>query len=97
MCIIWGAYKTIWIHCAARQTIYQISTIDRNTGHLLHLDFLRIVAIFLVVFNHTGTRGFLLFTVAQQSPLYGLYSFLSIADKMAVPIFLDDFRCATAQ
>lgn len=74
-----------------------LSNIDRNTGHLLHLDFLRIVAIFLVVFNHTGTRGFLLFTVAQQSPLYGLYSFLSIADKMAVPIFLDDFRCATAQ
>lgn len=64
-----------------------LSNIDRNTGHLLHLDFLRIVAIFLVVFNHTGTRGFLLFTVAQQSPLYGLYSFLSIADKMAVPIF----------
>lgn len=54
---------------------------------LLHLDFLRIISIFLVVFNHTNTKGYLLFTQAQQSPLYWGYLFFSVFDKVAVPLF----------
>jgi surface polysaccharide O-acyltransferase-like enzyme len=53
---------------------------------LLHLDALRVGAIFLVVFNHTGERGFTLWTVAE-GPLMPLYLFLSILCKIAVPLF----------
>lgn len=39
------------------------------------------------MFNHTGTGGFFLFSIATQSPLYWFYMFLSIACKVAVPVF----------
>lgn len=54
---------------------------------LLHIEFLRIIAIYLVLFNHTGTDGFFHFSVATESHFYWLYLFISIFDKIAVPIF----------
>lgn len=54
---------------------------------LLHLDMLRILAIFLVVFNHTGDRGFMLFAAQTQSVLYFPYMLCSIFCKIAVPLF----------
>ena len=53
----------------------------------IYLDFLRIIAIFMVLFNHTGTSGFVLFTVTQRSALYPFYLFNAILIKIAVPLF----------
>jgi surface polysaccharide O-acyltransferase-like enzyme len=53
----------------------------------LHLEILRGLAILLVVFNHTGTRGFLLFASTQNRYAYSVYLFMSIACKIAVPLF----------
>lgn len=59
----------------------------KNKRNMLHIEFLRAIAIYLVMFNHTKTRGFFLFSVEQDSLAYPFYLFLSIADKVAVPIF----------
>ena len=57
------------------------------TSRKLHLELLRGLAIVLVVYNHTGARGFLLFTAAHNPVAYAVYLFLSIACKIAVPLF----------
>ena len=63
-------------------------SVTRNIHkRLLHFDVLRILAIFLVVFNHTGERGYMLFTTETESLLYFLYMAFSIFCKIAVPIF----------
>lgn len=60
-----------------------------NVPRAVHLDILRLIAIFLVLFNHTWTRGFSLWTISHNSGvLYWLYMFLSITDKIGVPLFL---------
>lgn len=59
----------------------------------LHIDIIKIVAIFGVVFNHTGNYGFTLYTISTDSPFYWLYLFLSIICKAAVPLF---FMCSGA-
>ena len=55
--------------------------------NLVHLEAFRILAIYWVMFNHTGQNGFFLFSIAQKSPLYWFYLFMSIACKFAVPLF----------
>ena len=53
-----------------------------------YLDVLRNIAIFMVLFNHTGSKGFAIFTtVAPQSVSYWIYLFGAIFIKIAVPIF----------
>lgn len=60
-----------------------------NVSRTVHLDTLRLIAIFLVLFNHTWTRGFSLWTISRNSGvIYWFYMFLSIADKIGVPLFL---------
>ncbi len=56
-------------------------------GRLLHLDILRVLAIFLVIFNHTGDRGYMLFVSEADSFLYFPYMMASVFCKIAVPIF----------
>lgn len=41
----------------------------------------------MVLFNHTGTNGFVLFTISHGSTLYPLYLFNAIFIKIAVPLF----------
>lgn len=53
----------------------------------VHLDVLRIIAIFLVLFTHTNTKGYALFTISRSSSFFWLYLFISIFVKMAVPLF----------
>ena len=53
----------------------------------VYLELIRTLAVFLVIFNHTGTNGFFLFSVRQSSVLYPLYMFLSVACRTAVPLF----------
>ncbi len=33
----------------------------------IYIDFLKIIAVYMVLFNHTGTDGFVLFTIARTS------------------------------
>ncbi len=54
---------------------------------LLHLDILRIMAIFFVAFNHTGNRGYTYFSQNRESILYFLYMAFSVLCKIAVPVF----------
>jgi len=63
------------------------SVIQGQGKRLLHLDLLRLMAIVLVIFNHTGDRGYMLFLNQTESPLYGLYMMLSVFCKIAVPLF----------
>ncbi len=53
----------------------------------IYIDFLKIIAIFLVLFNHTNDNGFVLFTVKQNSPFFLVYLFIAIFTKIAVPLF----------
>lgn len=53
----------------------------------VYIDFLKIIAIYMVLFNHTKVDGFLFFTVARTSKLYALYMFHAVLIKVAVPLF----------
>lgn len=59
-----------------------------NKRSLVHIEFLRIICCYLVMFNHTDNNGFFLFSIAKESNLYWIYMFISIGCKVAVPIFL---------
>ena len=45
------------------------------------------LSILLVIFNHTGKFGYLIFTDFQDDPLHFLYFFFSVLCKIAVPLF----------
>ncbi len=53
----------------------------------VYLDGLRIIAIILVVFNHTGGNGYMYFAKEINSFFYPVYLFISLFDKIAVPLF----------
>ena len=56
---------------------------------IIYLDILRIIACYFVIFNHTGSQGFFLFSkLAPDDYFYWIYLFISIFDKVAVPTFL---------
>ncbi len=59
----------------------------KMSSRLLHMDILRIMAIFLVVFNHTAERGYTLFANSADSFLYFPYMMFSVFCKIAVPVF----------
>ena len=56
-----------------------------------HINFIKIFAIFLVVFNHTDKYGYGLYTVSTDSPLYWFYIAIAVLCKVAVPLF---FMCS---
>ena len=60
---------------------------NKKPIRFLHVDILRILAIFLVVFNHTAERGYTLFANSTDSFLYFPYMMFSVFCKIAVPIF----------
>ncbi|MBQ2881076.1 MAG: acyltransferase [Clostridia bacterium] len=60
---------------------------QNNTKRFVHLDLLRLIAIYLVIFNHTGDRGFTLFVNEIESPISLLYMMASVFCKIAVPLF----------
>jgi len=61
----------------------QVSGINR----IFIIDFLKVIAIYLVLFNHTGVSGFVLFTVRQGTKMYFPLMFNAILIKIAVPLF----------
>jgi surface polysaccharide O-acyltransferase-like enzyme len=62
-------------------------------GKKTHIAAIKILAILLVIFNHSGDGGFRMFMNAQGSSLFGFYLFASIGCKIAVPLF---FMCSGA-
>lgn len=52
-----------------------------------YIDAVKIIAIILVLFNHTAEKGFALFTIRLGSPFYLVYLLSSIICKVAVPLF----------
>lgn len=69
----------------------------QKSRKLIHLELLRIIAVFLVLFNHTGQKGFLYFAESRGLPMYSIYLFISIIDKIAVPIFFHDLWCVVVE
>lgn len=62
--------------------------------HKIEVDILRIIAIILVIYNHTSTDGYAYFTTffdktipGYTSAVYLIYMFISVLCKVAVPIF----------
>ena len=54
----------------------------------LHLEIMRIIAIFFVIFNHTGQNGFFLFyNYGPNTFSYWIYMALSVFCKFSVPPF----------
>ncbi|MGN0875253.1 MAG: acyltransferase [Akkermansia sp.] len=53
----------------------------------VYLDFIRFIAIPLVIFNHTNDWGFTRFAIAEGGINYILWLFASIACKVNVPLF----------
>ena len=54
---------------------------------LLHIEFLRFLCIWLVMFTHTATAGFSIFILRPESFFYPLYLAVPFWVKTAVPIF----------
>lgn len=63
------------------------SLYNKYSNRKVYIEFIRIIAIILVIFNHTGEKGFKLFFSSQDSPFYVFYLFASLACKVAVPLF----------
>ena len=60
---------------------------NNEASRKVYIDFLKIIAIYMVIFNHTGIDGFALYTVSQGSYFFPLYLFNAIFIKIAVPLF----------
>ena len=56
-------------------------------GKQVYLELIRAASMLLVIFNHTGTKGFMLYSAATNSALYPFYLFISVACKVAVPLY----------
>lgn len=63
--------------------------------HKTYLDVLRIIAIWFVIFNHTRDYGYTYFATAVNQVGYWPGLLISVVTKIAVPVFLDDFRRIT--
>lgn len=64
-----------------------IITEEKETARRMHLDILRILSIYLVAFNHTSNRGYMLFVDRAESVLFFPYMAFSVLCKIAVPLF----------
>lgn len=83
--------RHIWIDRQTKQfwggiVIRMENTTDKRKN-IVYLEFLRIIAIWGVLFNHTNTRGFYLFAATENKVDYGISIVLSVLCKMAVPLF----------
>lgn len=57
-------------------------------NNLLHIEVIRIIAIILVIYNHTGDRGSTLYTQYQSTEIaYWFWSFWAHYCKINVPLF----------
>ena len=62
--------------------------LKENKRNLLHIELLRIMAAYFVIFNHTKGKGFFLFSIYERGSLqYWVYMVFSIFCKISVPLF----------
>lgn len=55
----------------------------------IDIELMRIIAAFFVIFNHTGNKGFFLFSrFATNTPQFWIYQLPAIFCKLSVPLFL---------
>lgn len=60
-----------------------------NKSFSLHIEFMRIIACFFVIFTHTRSQGYFLFSLYTPDNIsYWICLFFSIFCKFAVPLFL---------
>ena len=64
-----------------------MKTCEKRGTRKLYIDVLCIIAIYMVLFNHSSKAGFMLFTVARDSELYFFYVLNSCFIKAGVPLF----------
>lgn len=54
----------------------------------LYLEIMRIIAIFFVIFNHTGNDGYLLYSFKEMRSIqFWIYLFISVFSKFSVPLY----------
>lgn len=63
------------------------TSIRRRAPKLLHIEFLRFLCIWLVMFTHTSTAGFSIYLARPDSFFFPLYLAVPFWVKTAVPIF----------
>ena len=63
--------------------------LSKDNKRIFYVDILRILAIFFVIYNHTGEDGFKFFsTLASGTAPYWICMFFSIIARVNVPLFL---------
>ena len=83
----------LWVKCRPFCLLSKVEDdpatiiLKTDSSRELYLDLIRALSMLLVIFNHTGVKGFMLYSVATKSPLYPFYMFLSVACKTAVPLY----------
>ena len=60
---------------------------NKTSNKKIHIETLRCIAIFFVIFNHTGIAGFQLYAKTANEVLYVIFLAISVISKAAVPIF----------
>lgn len=77
-----------------RNAYYRIMNTDERMGKtesnhkLIHLEILRIFAVFWVIFNHTNEKGFFLFSTRPDGgAAFWIDLFISVFCKFGVPVF----------
>lgn len=67
-------------------TIEKVQT-KTNPKKKIYLELLRIIAIILVLYNHTDLKGFWIFSVTENQILSNIYMFLACVTNINVPLF----------
>ncbi len=70
------------------ENISEKSTVKGSPKRRVYLEIMRFIAVFFVIFNHTGDHGFLLFTKTPPAgALYWVSLFMSVFCKFSVPLY----------
>lgn len=68
--------------------VNHMKTAIEGKTRLVYFDAMRIIAVYFVIFNHTGANGFLLFSQREAGSIaYWIYLSMSAFCKAAVPLF----------
>lgn len=67
--------------------LMEIDKVQKNKKYT-YIEIMRIIAIFFVIFNHTGNKGFFLFSQHQAGGMqFWIYLLVSVFCKFSVPLF----------
>lgn len=68
----------------------------KKERNLIHIECIRILAAYFVIFNHTGNDGFFLFAGYDRgkSPLLAVYVYISTLQNISPVIFYDSGSAA---